>query len=663
MKHLGILFYFLCTVFIAKSQTGIGTTTPDASAKLEVSATNKGFLPPRVTLTSGTDNTTIPNPATGLLVYNTGNNAGLVAGYYYWNGTSWATIATASGYSVGSSFMRGSRSAAQTTNLTTNSLVAFTQVDNVSGQEITLNTSTGQITLAAGRTYRLTAQVPNIAGGTRPAFTWYNETTGSWVGSQSAAYSPGDAANYIAFGGISEAIITANTTTVVSYRISSGSSLGNLGGSADFSTAGAYPWFDVQVISGNAAVNGQSVDYVSVFRTTSQTVNTGDNILFNSTNAGNIPYNSATGNFTLTAGKTYRLMGSVSLDASTSASSEIDIAWKNAAGDILGNRALMLSANFASPAGGNGISEIIYTPTVNTTIALNVIAATASAKTIPNYTYANIEQIGSSAIVNPWVLAGTNTYNTTGNVGIGTNNPTSLLNIAGGGVKLASGFGNSINRPSLNTSIIGNYEIRGVGSISGNAQNDLADDGFLRLSAGGGTSVNSQSSIDISGFSTVTDMSNNIVMRTNGTERLRIDNSGNVNVTGKINVTDPTGNLVTKASGIINTGSFVQLDNVKAGPTRNGAGGSLAGLSIAAVSASFVADISATYSNNTMGGTSATGVTYTTTAANSAFGWGFSQGNQSTYILNDTTNSRVYRITLMIGANFNNNFISIERIY
>lgn len=79
------------------AQTGIGTTTPDASAKLEVNATNKGFLPPRVSLTSGTDNTTIPSPATGLLVYNTGNNAGLAAGYYYWNGGTWATIATAGG--------------------------------------------------------------------------------------------------------------------------------------------------------------------------------------------------------------------------------------------------------------------------------------------------------------------------------------------------------------------------------------------------------------------------------------------------------------------------------------------------------------------------------------------------------------------------------------
>jgi len=255
MKKLIILFFFFFETAVLNAQTGIGTTTPDASAKLEVNSSNKGFLPPRVTLTSGTDTTTIPSPATGLLVYNTGNNPGLVAGYYYWNGTSWATIATATGSGVSSSYLRGSRSAAQTTNLSVNSLVAFSQVDNISGQEISLNTTTGQITLAAGRTYRLMAQVPNMSGGTRPAFAWYNETTSSWVGSQSSVYSPGDAASYIAFGSVSDAIITTSATTVVSYRIYSGSSLGSLGGNADFNTVGSYPWFDIQVISGNLPID------------------------------------------------------------------------------------------------------------------------------------------------------------------------------------------------------------------------------------------------------------------------------------------------------------------------------------------------------------------------------------------------------------------------
>jgi len=78
---IGLLLLVTC----AFAQTGIGTSTPHASAKLHVSATDKGFLPPRVTLTAVTDATTIPSPAEGLIVYNLGS-VGLQAGYYYWNG-------------------------------------------------------------------------------------------------------------------------------------------------------------------------------------------------------------------------------------------------------------------------------------------------------------------------------------------------------------------------------------------------------------------------------------------------------------------------------------------------------------------------------------------------------------------------------------------------
>jgi hypothetical protein len=93
MKKLLLLFFTVSSLSVLHAQTGIGTTTPHASAKLEVAATDKGFLPPRVTLTAATDATTIASPAEGLLVYNLGS-VGLQAGYYYWNGTSWATIAT-----------------------------------------------------------------------------------------------------------------------------------------------------------------------------------------------------------------------------------------------------------------------------------------------------------------------------------------------------------------------------------------------------------------------------------------------------------------------------------------------------------------------------------------------------------------------------------------
>ena len=90
------ILFFLMGSFSALAQTGIGTTTPNASAKLEVYATNKGFLPPRIALTSATDASTIASPVAGLLIYNTAtagtapNN--VVPGYYYWNGTAWTQI-------------------------------------------------------------------------------------------------------------------------------------------------------------------------------------------------------------------------------------------------------------------------------------------------------------------------------------------------------------------------------------------------------------------------------------------------------------------------------------------------------------------------------------------------------------------------------------------
>jgi hypothetical protein len=260
MKKLIIILLFIYSGSYA--QTGIGTTSPDASAKLDVSASNKGFLPPRVTLTSRTDNSTIPNSATGLLVYNTGSNPNLVAGYYYWNGASWATIATATGSGVSSSYARGSRTAAQTAGLSTNGLVAFTQVDQSAGQDISLNTITGQITLAAGRTYRLQAQVPTFqtsASDARPQFGWYNETTGTYIGSSSASYSGASTAGYGATGGISDAVLTTTVQTVVSYRIMQTFNTNQLGGNIDFLTTGSYPWFNIEVISGNQPIQSDKI--------------------------------------------------------------------------------------------------------------------------------------------------------------------------------------------------------------------------------------------------------------------------------------------------------------------------------------------------------------------------------------------------------------------
>lgn len=96
------LFLFVGILFSAQmqAQTGIGTNTPNASAKLEVASTDKGFLPPRVALTATNAFSPITGTAanaTGLLIYNTATSGSIpynvVPGYYYWNGTNWIQIA------------------------------------------------------------------------------------------------------------------------------------------------------------------------------------------------------------------------------------------------------------------------------------------------------------------------------------------------------------------------------------------------------------------------------------------------------------------------------------------------------------------------------------------------------------------------------------------
>lgn len=72
-------------------------TAPAGSAMLDIKNPNKGLLIPRVALTSIADVTTIPSPATALLVYNTATVNNVTPGFYYWAGSLWAKIIGTSG--------------------------------------------------------------------------------------------------------------------------------------------------------------------------------------------------------------------------------------------------------------------------------------------------------------------------------------------------------------------------------------------------------------------------------------------------------------------------------------------------------------------------------------------------------------------------------------
>ena len=99
MKKTLFLLGSVLSLMVSGQNTnvGIGTPNPDSSAILDLTTSNKGFLPPRIGLNSTTDINTIPNPATALLVYNTGTGTLRTKGYYYWDGAKWARLSIADG--------------------------------------------------------------------------------------------------------------------------------------------------------------------------------------------------------------------------------------------------------------------------------------------------------------------------------------------------------------------------------------------------------------------------------------------------------------------------------------------------------------------------------------------------------------------------------------
>ncbi len=86
MKTLIQFSFLFLTLSLSAQNVGVGTNTPDPSAKLEIDASNAGILIPRINITSATDVTTIPSPATGLMIWNPAANFG-TAGFYYNTGT------------------------------------------------------------------------------------------------------------------------------------------------------------------------------------------------------------------------------------------------------------------------------------------------------------------------------------------------------------------------------------------------------------------------------------------------------------------------------------------------------------------------------------------------------------------------------------------------
>jgi hypothetical protein len=81
-----LLSLFVSAPLFAQSNAGIGTTTPHASALLEIQGFTQGVLIPRMT---NAQRNAIASPSTGLIIFQTDVAGSELSTFYYWNGWKW----------------------------------------------------------------------------------------------------------------------------------------------------------------------------------------------------------------------------------------------------------------------------------------------------------------------------------------------------------------------------------------------------------------------------------------------------------------------------------------------------------------------------------------------------------------------------------------------
>ncbi len=85
VKRISVVAVLALITFNVQAQVGVGTTTPDQKAQLDITSTSKGLLIPRM---SSTDRVNIGVATEGLLVYQTD----APVGFYYYTNSSWVRL-------------------------------------------------------------------------------------------------------------------------------------------------------------------------------------------------------------------------------------------------------------------------------------------------------------------------------------------------------------------------------------------------------------------------------------------------------------------------------------------------------------------------------------------------------------------------------------------
>ena len=343
---------------------------------------------------------------------------------------------------VMASYYKGYKATSQT-NVTTGTELIFDTNENSFGSDISLNVSTGEITLKANKTYRLRSNVgyvtfQSVAGmGGHINFQWYDKTNSTYIGRmQNVVATASSTENNHPNGGTVEAVITPTTDIVVVVKIVSSIRDVHTSVTITVGSSSVLTWFDVEVIGGNAPVtNGTSgtsgsdgtsgtsgIDgtsygivssYYKGYKNNSQSISSFSSnvaVVFNATESSfgsDVSLNTSTGVITLSANKTYRIRGTVGHVSVNPGVGYLLYQWYNITNSqYIGNEKLVrYSSSGGVSDGTDGITEVIITLTGTTQISLNIRDRDAEGDNIlisnqtNGYSWFDIEVIGGNNTV------------------------------------------------------------------------------------------------------------------------------------------------------------------------------------------------------------------------------------------------------------------------
>jgi len=499
------------TAFAQSMGINSNGAAPHPSAALDVSASDKGLLIPRMALSAANSASLVSSPATSLLVYNTAtagtppNN--VAPGYYYWNGSQWILLLNSAGSGSASGW-------SLTGNAGTNPASNFIGTTDdqplvlkANGQRVGFFSSTDNLSTFLG--YR--AGISNIGN--------YNTAIG-----ESALFNNTGGGFNVAIG---SGVLYSNTSGILNSAVgkdalfsnTTGESNSAVGKDALFSNTsgilnsavGTYTLNSNTTGSNNSAVgvtalgsnttgnyNSAVGDYALYFNTTGSLNSAlGHRALFNNTTASS---NSAFGNSALysnTSGYWNVAAGSDALSNNTTGTSNtalgvfsLRINQIGSENTAVGSNALRNTTSYYNVGVGNSTLYDNTTGESNTAIGYRVLNKNTTASSnvaIGQYALAaNVSGEGSTAV-------GTDALSknrTGGNTALGS---AALYNNVGGGWNAAVGYRALFNTSSGNGNTAVGYESllsnsvgnnnTSIGYAAGPAQNNFSNTGAFGYSA------------------------------------------------------------------------------------------------------------------------------------------------------------------------------------